>query len=173
MRWYWIDRYTEFESGKHAAAIKGISLSEDHLHDHFPGAAIMPNSLILEGMAQTAGLLVSEYFHFRRDIVLAKVARATFHGPVFPGETLSYRAQIEDLKEDGAFTTIKGHVGSRLQSEAEVFFACLQRGSGGRKLFESCDLLAWLRGLHVFTVGVGRDGQRITETAVAAALAAD
>lgn len=171
MRWYWIDRYTEFESGKHAASIKGISLAEDHLHDHFPGAAIMPNSLILEGMAQTAGLLVSEHFHFRRDIVLAKVARAVFNGPVFPGQTLTYRAQIEDLKDDGAFTSIKGEVGSRLQSEAEVFFACLQRGAGGRKLFEDQELLDWLRGLHVFTVGIGRDGARITESAVAAALA--
>ena len=173
MRWYWIDRYTEFESGKHAAAIKGISLAEDHLHDHFPGAAIMPNSLILEGMAQTAGLLVSEHFYFRRDIVLAKVARVAFHAPIFPGQVLTYQAQIEDLKDDGAFTSIKGHVGSKLQCEAEVFFACLQRGAGGRKLFENADMLAWLRGLHVFTVGIGRDGARLTESAVAAGLGAD
>ena len=36
MRWYWIDRFIEFESGRYAKAIKNISLAEDHLHDHFP-----------------------------------------------------------------------------------------------------------------------------------------
>ena len=61
MRWFWIDRFTEFQSGRSATAIKTLSLSEDHLHDHFPGASIMPNSLVLEGMAQTAGLLVCEH----------------------------------------------------------------------------------------------------------------
>ena len=59
MRWFWIDRFSELVSGKTATAIKTISLSEEHLHDHFCGIPTMPNSLILEGMAQTAGMLVS------------------------------------------------------------------------------------------------------------------
>ena len=37
MRWYWIDRFTEFESGRTATAVKNVSLAEEHLHDHFPG----------------------------------------------------------------------------------------------------------------------------------------
>ena len=37
MRWYWIDRFIEFESGRYAKAIKNISLAEEYLHDHFPG----------------------------------------------------------------------------------------------------------------------------------------
>ena len=53
MRWFWIDRFTEVVSGKTATAIKVVSLSEEHLHDHFLGIPTMPNSLILEGMAQT------------------------------------------------------------------------------------------------------------------------
>ncbi len=36
MRWYWIDRFIEFESGKRAKAVKNVSLAEEHLHDHFP-----------------------------------------------------------------------------------------------------------------------------------------
>ena len=59
MRWFWIDRFDEFVRGKHATAVKNVSLAEEHMHDHFPGAALMPNSLIVEGMAQTAGLLVA------------------------------------------------------------------------------------------------------------------
>ena len=53
MRWFWIDRFTEFESGSSATAIKNVSLAEEHLHDHFPGVPLMPNSLIIEGIAQT------------------------------------------------------------------------------------------------------------------------
>ena len=73
MRWFWIDRFTEMVSGQKATAIKTVSLSEEHLHDHFLGIPTMPNSLILEGMAQTAGMLVSEYNDFRERVILAKV----------------------------------------------------------------------------------------------------
>ncbi|MGC4005322.1 MAG: hypothetical protein QM811_20245 [Pirellulales bacterium] len=55
MRWFWFDRYTEFESGRHATGIKNVSLAEEHLHDHFPGAPTMPNSLIIEGLRSAAG----------------------------------------------------------------------------------------------------------------------
>ncbi len=72
MRWFWIDRFTEMVSGQKATAIKTVSLSEEHLHDHFLGIPTMPNSLILEGMAQTAGMLVSEYNDFRERVILAK-----------------------------------------------------------------------------------------------------
>lgn len=50
MRWFWIDRFDEFVRGKHATAVKNVSLAEEHLHDHFPGTALMPNSLVVEGM---------------------------------------------------------------------------------------------------------------------------
>ena len=55
MRWFWIDRFTEFESGQRAVAIKNVALSEEQLDDHLPGFPVMPNSLIIEGMAQTGG----------------------------------------------------------------------------------------------------------------------
>jgi 3-hydroxyacyl-[acyl-carrier-protein] dehydratase len=51
MRWFWIDRFTEFVSGSHAVAVKGVSLAEDHLHEHHAGYPIMPNSLVIEGVA--------------------------------------------------------------------------------------------------------------------------
>ncbi|MCP4505267.1 MAG: beta-hydroxyacyl-ACP dehydratase, partial [Fuerstiella sp.] len=37
MRWYWIDKFIEFNPGESARAVKNVSLSEEHLHDHFPG----------------------------------------------------------------------------------------------------------------------------------------
>jgi 3-hydroxyacyl-[acyl-carrier-protein] dehydratase len=165
MRWFWIDRYLQFESGRTATAVKAISLAEEHLHDHFPGAPIMPNSLILEGMAQTAGLLVAEHYHFELDVVLAKVAKATFTRPAMPGSLLTYQATIEDLQEGGAFTRVTSRIGDEAQGEAEIFFGCLQRGDGSRKLFEANGLIHWLRNLKVYEIGRGRDGGRLQEPA--------
>ena len=87
MRWFWLDRFTEFVSGSHATALKCVSLSEDHLHDHWPYYPLMPNSLVAEGMAQCGGLLVSEVYKFSELVVLAKFARCTFDGEVRPGDT--------------------------------------------------------------------------------------
>jgi len=64
MRWYWIDKFLEFESGSRAKAVKNVSLSEEHLHDHFPGFPVMPASLMIEGMAQTGGILLGEVNDF-------------------------------------------------------------------------------------------------------------
>jgi 3-hydroxymyristoyl/3-hydroxydecanoyl-(acyl carrier protein) dehydratase len=64
MRWMWIDQILELEPGRRLVAIKNVTLAEEHLHDHFPAAGnlpplpVMPASLIIEGMAQTAGILV-------------------------------------------------------------------------------------------------------------------
>ena len=79
MRWYWIDRFIEFESGRYAKAVKNVSLAEDHLHDHFPHYPMIPNTLVIEGMAQTGGLLVCEHSQFTEKVVLAKVPKAIFY----------------------------------------------------------------------------------------------
>ena len=71
MRWYWIDRFIEFESGSRAKAVKNVTLAEDHLHDHFTSYPMLPNSLVVEGLAQTGGLLVCEHNHFAEKVVLA------------------------------------------------------------------------------------------------------
>lgn len=164
MRWFWIDRFTEFQSGSCATAIKTLSLSEDHLHDHFPGASIMPNSLILEGMAQTAGLLVCEHGGFNKQVILAKVSKAVFHFEAWPGDVLTYRAQVHDIKEDGAMTSVTSHVNGKLQAEVEIFFAHLEQFNteGERiELFEPYDLFAWLRLLKLYEVGQDAQGNPI------------
>ncbi len=102
MRWYWIDRFIEFHSGKSAKAIKNVSLAEDHLHDHFPYYPMIPNSLVIEGMAQTGGLLICEHGHFQEKVVLAKIPKAVFHCEATPGDTLVYSAKIEYIREEGA-----------------------------------------------------------------------
>jgi 3-hydroxyacyl-[acyl-carrier-protein] dehydratase len=167
MRWFWLDRFTEFVSESHATALKAVSLSEDYLHDHWPGYPVMPNSLIAEGMAQTSGLLVSEAYKFSELVVLAKFSHCTFDDEVRPGETLRYHARIDQLKDAGASALVTAHVGERRQAEAEIFFARLSAdavatASGGqRRLFDPAHLLHWLRLVGVFTVGVRADGSRL------------
>lgn len=104
MRWIWFDRFELFESGRRAVAVKNITLAEDHLHDHFPGLPVMPASLMIEGMAQTAGILVGEARQFREKVILAKIKRAELRQLVRPGSRLRYEADVESLS-DGAAST--------------------------------------------------------------------
>ena len=162
MRWFWIDRFQEFESGRHAVAVKNVSLAEEHLHDHFPGAPMMPNSLIIEGLAQTGGLLVAEHGGFNERVVLAKIAKARFHFPAVPGDTLVYRATIEDIHKDGAVVSATSHVEGRLQGEIQVFFAHLDEATAGKSLFDPASVLAMLKLLGVYTVGRDATGAPLT-----------
>ncbi len=105
MRWIWIDKFVEFESGKRAVAIKNLTLAEEHLHDHFPGYPVMPACLMIEGMAQTAGILVGEARNFAEKVVLAKIRRAEFTGIARPGQQLRYEATAESITAEAAQTT--------------------------------------------------------------------
>jgi 3-hydroxyacyl-[acyl-carrier-protein] dehydratase len=104
MRWIWIDAFTEFVSGQRARAIKNVTLAEDHLHDHFPGYPVLPPSLMIEGMAQTAGILVGEARGFQEKVILAKVRNARFDDYCVPGDQVAYEAVIESLDEAAAST---------------------------------------------------------------------
>jgi 3-hydroxyacyl-[acyl-carrier-protein] dehydratase len=171
MRWYWIDRFLEFESGRRAKAIKNISLAEDHLHDHFPIYPLAPNSLIIEGLAQTGGLLVCEYNHFAEKVVLAKVPKAVFHCEALPGDTLVYTATLEYVKAEGAMVTATSHKGDVLQAEVEIVFAHLNDSRLGA-LFDPETFVHMMRLLGAFEVGHAADGSPLVPPALAASAAA-
>ncbi|HEX3599768.1 MAG TPA: 3-hydroxyacyl-ACP dehydratase FabZ family protein [Lacipirellulaceae bacterium] len=165
MRWFWLDRYTEFVTGSHATAVKCVSLSEDHLQEHWPSYPIMPNTLIAEGMAQCGGLLVSEIYQFSELVVLAKFAKCSIEGEARPGDTIRYHAKIEHVKDFGASVTVKGDLDGKPFSEGDIFFARYDADSSehtrGRVLFDPLELLKWLRVVGVFDVGVRPDGTRL------------
>ncbi|REJ65980.1 MAG: beta-hydroxyacyl-ACP dehydratase [Planctomycetota bacterium] len=163
MRWFWIDRFTEFTSGQRATAVKTVSLSEEHVHDHLCGTSTMPNSLIIEGMAQTAGLLAGEHYGFQESVILAKVAKVRFHERATPGETLTYRAVLTTIDESGARAEVTSHLGERLQAEMEVLFAHADidgEGAGGG-LFDERDFATTLRALRMYEVGQTPEGEPI------------
>lgn len=106
MRWLWIDCIVEHEEGKRLVAIKNVSLAEDVLHDHvIDGKPIMPFSLLIEGMAQTAGILVGSTSKFKEKVILAKIAKASLDCDVTAGDTVRYDTTINRLDEAGASTS--------------------------------------------------------------------
>jgi 3-hydroxyacyl-[acyl-carrier-protein] dehydratase len=123
MRWIWIDKFVEFEPGKRAVALKNVSLAEEHLHDHWERYPIMPASLMIEGMAQTAGILVGHARDFKEKVILAKISKAEFNDIVRPGDQLTYEAKIETITEDAAVTTGEVHKNGQLLGEVNIMFS--------------------------------------------------
>src|SRR6516164_3269642 len=134
MRWLWIDRFVEFQPGKSARAIKNLSRAEDHFADHFPGYPVMPASLMLEGLAQTGGILVGEANDFREKVVLAKIPHARFYREALAGEQLVYDTEIVHMRPEGAAVEGKATANGELVAEAEIFFAHLDQ-SRSRQAF--------------------------------------
>ncbi|MFC1738464.1 3-hydroxyacyl-ACP dehydratase FabZ family protein [Planctomycetota bacterium] len=136
MRWIWIDKFVEFRSGERASAIKNITLAEEHLHDHFPGFPVMPECLMIEAMAQTAGILVGEAKKFKEKVILAKVKKAVFFDYAKPGDTIRLDAKIESLTSEAASTSGKISCGEKLISEIDLMFSHIDRNLAGKKFPE-------------------------------------
>ena len=134
MRWIWIDRFLAFESKKSARALKNLSLAEDYFADHFPGYPVMPAALILEGLAQTGGILVGQANDYQEKVVLAKIPSAQFYTDALAGEVLIYDVEILNLRAEGASVQGKVTSAGRLVAEAEIFFAHLDK-SRSKQLF--------------------------------------
>ena len=144
MRWIWIDNFVAFQRGKSARAVKNLSLAEDYFADHFPGYPVMPGSLMIEGLAQTGGILVGEANDFKEKVVLAKINKAKFHCEALAGQRLLFDVELLIMRLEGA--SIKGRVYAQdmtsrpknsdraaidpsdtLVVEAEIFFAHLDQ----------------------------------------------
>ncbi|MDR1477966.1 MAG: beta-hydroxyacyl-ACP dehydratase [Planctomycetaceae bacterium] len=163
MHWYWIDRITVFESQRSAESIKVVSLAEDHLHDHFPYYPVMPASLVIEGIAQTAGLLLYEAKGYKEKVVLAKIPRFTcYNVEVKPGEVLKYKVKLESVREDGGVASVWAYRDNELFAEGELMFAHLGGNFADQSLFADGDMIEMMRLLRVFEVGIGVDGKKLT-----------
>lgn len=176
MRWFWIDRFTEFVRDTRAVTLKHICFGEEAIDDYLPGHPHYPHSLMIEGMAQTGGLLVSEAEGFTVKTVLAKVSKATFSRLVVPGDTLKLTAVVQDKQPSGAVVhgRITIHPPEAAQAglaepglaeieiaEMELWFAFLDERYGKTALFTPEDLLRTLRVMRMFDVAVDQNGNRI------------
>lgn len=136
MRWIWIDKFVEFESGRRAVAVKNVTLAEEHVHDHFPGFPMMPECLMVEAMAQTAGILVGQAKDFQEKVILAKISKAVFYDFVVPGDTLRLEAQIETIAPEAASTAGRITRGDQLIAEIQLMFSHIDQNLAGKKFPE-------------------------------------
>jgi len=133
MRWIWIDKFIEFNSGRDAVTIKNVTLAEEHLHDHFPGFPVMPETLMIEGMAQTAGILVGEAKNFEEKVILAKIKKAVFLDYVRPGDTIQFHAKIERIAPEAASTSGTITRAGQTIAHIDLMFSHIDKNLSGKE----------------------------------------
>ena len=118
-----VDRVVRIVPGRRAVAVKNVTINEPFFAGHFPGTPVMPGVLIVEAMAQAAGLL---FYHQCADAGtlahLAAIDRARFRKPVVPGDQL--RIEVETLRQRGRTHRVAARtlVDGQLAAEATITF---------------------------------------------------
>lgn len=117
-----VDRIVALEKGKSISGLKNVTMNEPFFQGHFPGEPVMPGVLMLEGMAQTGGILaiLSDPEMLGRLVYFAGVDKARFRRVVRPGDQLIY--QLELIKQKGKVSKMAGkaYVDGQLVTEAEL-----------------------------------------------------
>ena len=98
-----VDRVLDLVPKESIVAKKNVSLSEPVFQGHFPEEAIYPGVYLIEGMAQTGGLLAKMSFKSYGHSLLTGVQDAKFKKVVVPGDTLYYHIQLERRKSSLLF----------------------------------------------------------------------
>jgi 3-hydroxyacyl-[acyl-carrier-protein] dehydratase len=151
VRFLLIDRITSWEPGHSARAIKNVALSEDFFNEHFPEKPIMPGVLIIEGMAQLAGLLLERTVlrdsGARVQALMSMVERAKFRGPVYPGDQLQYDVVIAGLNELGGRVQGTASCDGALKAECILLFTFHNFESERLERRKQEVVALWMRGL--------------------------
>ncbi|MBI3015883.1 MAG: 3-hydroxyacyl-ACP dehydratase FabZ [Candidatus Tectomicrobia bacterium] len=124
-----VDRILEIEGDKRIVGLKNVTINEPFFQGHFPGHPIMPGVLILEAMAQVAGVLALQVMDQKGSLAyFVGIDKARFRKPVLPGDQL--RLELEVLKRRGPFWRFQGRalVEDRLVCEAELEAMVVQEG---------------------------------------------
>ncbi len=126
-----VDRIVELTPPNRIVGLKNVTMNEEFFQGHFPGAPVMPGVLILEAMAQVAGVLLyremSEEERGQKLIYFTGVENAKFRRPVVPGDQL--RMEIEVVYRRNSFGNVSARalVESKLVAEAFELFAIADR----------------------------------------------
>jgi len=116
-----VDRIIDLQPGEHISGIKNVTFNEPFFQGHFPGQPIMPGVLIVEAMAQVAGVMAfrSGVEGTGRSVYFMSIEKAKFRRPVIPGDQL--KLDIKVLQQRGNVWKFSGTatVDGKLASEAE------------------------------------------------------
>jgi len=119
-----IDKVIEYEPGKRAVAIKNVTVNEPFFQGHFPGYPIMPGVLIVEALAQTAGIAAATLEENKGKLgVFTGIDSIKFRKQVVPGDVLKLEAEILTLKMGMAKVKVQATVDDKIAAEGEIKFA--------------------------------------------------
>ena len=118
-----IDRIIDIRGEAHGVGIKNVTFNEPHFLGHFPDNPVMPGVLVIEGMAQTAGVLCLRQMSLekrRTAMYFLTIDKAKFRKPAVPGDTLAYHVDKIAHRRNMWWYRAEAKVGDALIAEAEV-----------------------------------------------------
>lgn len=117
-----IDRVVEIRGDESGIGVKNVTFNEPHFQGHFPGNPVMPGVLMIEGMAQTAGVMCVLASQRKRAklVYFMTIDKAKFRKPVVPGDVVRYH--MRKLRQRGQIWKYSGEaiVDGRRVAEAEL-----------------------------------------------------
>lgn len=122
-----VDKITDYTLHEEAIGIKNVTMNEWFFQGHFPGHPVMPGVLIVEAMAQTAGILVMKSTGktaANQLVYFMSIDEARFRKPVGPGDTLQIKVKKEKARDPIWKFSGKVYVGDTLMAEA-IFSAMI------------------------------------------------
>jgi 3-hydroxyacyl-[acyl-carrier-protein] dehydratase len=122
-----VDRVLEIDPGKRIKAVKNVTGNEIQFLGHFGDYAIMPGTLIIEAVGQSASLLFSHTtgkgMNQREFMALAAVNDMRFLVPVLPGDTITMEVNVVKMTEEAALVDCVARVGDTIVTRGKLSFA--------------------------------------------------
>jgi 3-hydroxyacyl-[acyl-carrier-protein] dehydratase len=118
-----VDRIIDIDRDESAVGIKNITYNEPMFQGHFPGKPVFPGVLIIEGMAQTAGAIVTALERKaggRFIVYMLTIDKAKFRRPAGPGDRLEYHIKKMHRRRNVGRYEAKAIVDGKVIAEAEV-----------------------------------------------------
>ncbi len=123
-----VESIIELEEGKSAVGIKNLTLNDYFFKGHFPGKPVMPGVLIIEAMAQVAGILMlSKKEHRGKLAFFMGIDKVRFRKPVLPGDQLRMEVKVGRLRAKTGEMHTKALVDGKIVAEATLLFALVER----------------------------------------------